>query len=831
MSFRFSVILYAFNSENHISQSLDSVINQSLNFKKHIQIIAVDDASTDDTRKIIKTYQNSCSENIVLITNRSHKGLVESRNIALTHVRADFITFLDAGDNFSKNTFKAVFKFLKKSNSDILSVPIHYFSDINHPHPLNFKYENSKTTNLLKNPQDVQLSLNSSFLKFKNYNFEEDFLFVNKLLLKNPQIAYLENGRYNQRKLSDVIDFDEGVFDSFNELINCSIKQCGKVPEFIQNALAWKMAVIFETEHVDFKVDFSKIIEILSFIGKDIITNLKTGNDLLKAHMLLLKKFKYDYLNRNFDITEILDKFTLNKLQINIIEAKSKNQIYLLGVYNTLNPDENSLEIVLNDKDTVPVKYLHFPQEDTYSLNFKYVNSIYFEALIPLSDKISFKSNLQNLTIEYGKTSRLSKTAGYMKSRDYLLVDRDTHIEVIKKSFSTLLKEEASVLKVMLKKRNQGWRSGVVLRIAYIFLHPIFIKRRIWIFMDLPDRADDNSFKLFKYVSKQNLNIKTVFVCAKSSHDFKKAKKEGPTIAYGSFKHKIYALFAELIIASHPNNYIIYPFWGNFDFLAGFTRSKTVFTQHGITVHDASFWLNKFDKNLEMILTAAKSEAEWFLAFDYGYPKDAIKLTGFPRYDYLEKLEERKEIVVMPTWRRKYDTLGREEFCKLDFYKNYNRLLNDDDLIDYLKSLGYKLVFRPHNNLLKFIDLFDLHPKVEFSDKSYGDIFNHSSLLITDFSSVMFDFAYLKKPVIYYQFDGENYHFDLKKSHFTYHKMGFGPVAEKYDDLIRLIERTLEGGCEMDDVYKKRVDEFFEFQDKDNCRRVLDELLKIDDYY
>ena len=60
-------------------------------------------------------------------------------------------------------------------------------------------------------------------------------------------------------------------------------------------------------------------------------------------------------------------------------------------------------------------------------------------------------------------------------------------------------------------------------------------------------------------------------------------------------------------------------------------------------------------------------------------------------------------------------------------------------------------------------------------DTSYQDLLNNSSVLLTDYSSVFFDFAYLKKPVIYYHPENDSYHYE--GSYFDYETMGFGDVA------------------------------------------------------
>ena len=123
-----------------------------------------------------------------------------------------------------------------------------------------------------------------------------------------------------------------------------------------------------------------------------------------------------------------------------------------------------------------------------------------------------------------------------------------------------------------------------------------------------------------------------------------------------------------------------------------------------------------------------------------------------------------------------------------------------------------------------YLDLFDIPPEIKVStEESYQELFNNSSVLITDYSSVFFDFAYLKKPVIYYH-PTDNYHY--VESYFDYETMGFGDVIDNQDDLFIKLDEYLSNGCQMEDKYKKRVDDFFVYRDKNNCKRVYDWILK-----
>ena len=95
-----------------------------------------------------------------------------------------------------------------------------------------------------------------------------------------------------------------------------------------------------------------------------------------------------------------------------------------------------------------------------------------------------------------------------------------------------------------------------------------------------------------------------------------------------------------------------------------------------------------------------------------------------------------------------------------------------------------------------------------------------------------FDFAYLKKPVIYAQFDRESVFSGVhtfQKGYFDYEKDSFGPVTTEIDETVDRIIDYMENSCRPEDVYTRRAEGFFAFHDKENCRRIYEKISEMID--
>lgn len=173
-------------------------------------------------------------------------------------------------------------------------------------------------------------------------------------------------------------------------------------------------------------------------------------------------------------------------------------------------------------------------------------------------------------------------------------------------------------------------------------------------------------------------------------------------------------------------------------------------------------------------------------------------------------------------------------FEKSDFYQHYSALLSNKILLDTLKRNKYKITFVLHPGLRQYANYFkkfetDSVFVVSDPTVSYRELFNTSALMITDYSSVFFDFVYLKKPCIFYQFDRKDFfekHY--KEGEFKFDTMAPGRICKTEQEVVKMVIWYLNNNMQMQPEYLKRLKDIYINHDAFNSHRVIKDLLKND---
>ena len=365
-SFLFSVIIAIYNSGRYLEDSIDSLINQTIDFKE-IQLILVNDESTDQTEEICLKYKNKFPLNIIYI-KIEHGGVSRARNVGIDAAKGKYINFLDPDDKWKYNAFKLVFLFFEyNKNIDIVAGRLKFFEAENGYHPLDYKFYKTRIANLTKEYNCIQLSASSCFFKktlikgkYFNENFfsYEDSLLINNILLNKPIIGYIKEAIYYYRRRSDssstVQNFKFNIkfyFDTIDLFIDKLVYESkllyNKIPPFIQFVIGYDILFRVKQPAYQFmslnmfqkynsKIEsFLKLIEDKYILEQKILTNRYKIFALSKK---LNKDLRKDFKFGNNSFIYLKNKIIDFKNEKNIIIWKileiHNNSIHLEGVDN-----------------------------------------------------------------------------------------------------------------------------------------------------------------------------------------------------------------------------------------------------------------------------------------------------------------------------------------------------------------------------------------------------------------------------------------------------------------------------------------------------------------
>ena len=244
--------------------------------------------------------------------------------------------------------------------------------------------------------------------------------------------------------------------------------------------------------------------------------------------------------------------------------------------------------------------------------------------------------------------------------------------------------------------------------------------------------------------------------------------------------------------------------------------------------------LNRSKIIADLFITSTKVEYENVKSPLYLYEEKMVACTGLARFDKLEN--KRKNIILIaPTWRTfltdaEYSKEEKKEFEDSEFYLTFKRFLSSKRLQNILEENHFKIKFLLHPAFKqyksKMTDLSNENITIlSAKDIKYSELFNECSIFITDYSSTHFDVAYLKKPIIYFQFDKEEFFSShYKKGYFDFERDGFGQVIENEKELLDKIDFYIKNNCEIEEKYKNRIKATFKFLDKNNSKRIYEHI-------
>lgn len=390
--------------------------------------------------------------------------------------------------------------------------------------------------------------------------------------------------------------------------------------------------------------------------------------------------------------------------------------------------------------------------------------------------------------------------------------------------FFTFIKNEFKLWFMLL-------RLAIYKMLSFIF-RPYLRRKRYWILLERGNDAQDNAWHLFKYIRATHPEVNALFSTHKSSPDYRTNLKgyEKDVIEYNSFWYYMLLYNCKVMLSSHTHTYVN-NIWGNIKGGWLDISGKKVFLQHGIIHNDINIFVYPH-LSIDLVCSGSHNEFE-LLKSVFKYPDSHLCYTGLARFDNLHDCETKKQVLIMPTWRSCYSRLTPDQFKETDFYKEYKRILTNSSLLHTLEENDYNLVFYNHYEFQKFNSLFApfCGGRVRlafFGELNVQQLLKESRLLVTDFSSIYYDFLYMRKPIIFFLLNQEEFRANQYGKDYD-NPNDFGYVVEKSDGVVEQIINHLNNNCTIDDKYLEFSKMIFPLYDRHNCERIYNRVRELID--
>ncbi|MCR4512519.1 CDP-glycerol glycerophosphotransferase family protein [Aeromicrobium sp. 50.2.37] len=361
-----------------------------------------------------------------------------------------------------------------------------------------------------------------------------------------------------------------------------------------------------------------------------------------------------------------------------------------------------------------------------------------------------------------------------------------------------------------------GWR---VVRALTGWMH----RRPLWLVGERRDTAQDNGAALFTYLRRHRRDLRAYYVVERGTPAWDRMRPLGRVVAHGSWRHRLLLWHAShLVNAFDPDVYGIPETWGRDDYVRHVrprVGTRRVFLQHGVVYRDLAPVIGRLVAGYDLVLTSAAAERDW-IAGRLGYGDRAV-LTGLPRHDLLvrEPAAGGPRVLFAPTWRAdlvvpsyREGGGGPVEGVEESGYARLVRgVVEHPALAAALARHGAVLEVLPHYEARGLLaDLVDDRADVHLVDQDreeFGAVLRRASVLLTDYSSTLFDAALLGLPVVAAHVDPD-FEQSGRPHAFEVDEIGIAVVVRDVDAAVAAVVELLEAD-RRDTAVDAAVDRFF----------------------
>lgn len=858
-----SVVVPVYNAECSIGDTINSLMAQTHPFSK-IQVILVDNASTDRSKEICLGYVLEY-ENMELYTEE-RRGVSFARNTGMDAARGKYILFLDSDDKFGKSTVAHLLSFFEDHRDEVDLVSYHMTTVRNGQKVKeHIRYQFLQETGIYDlDSTFYALPTNMNFC-IKNgtphrfdtkWSFQEDQKFCAEILLEKRKLGYVKEAEYwygaGENGLTSVNDSPIAYFETSTGIFEELFTSCDVVPKFLQTLFFHDCEWKFKSNHFwpyhygeeELKRARERIISLLRQVDDDVILAYP-GIDAYEKHYWLRLKDQGELMcmvgkqgvsvfdgNQNTYFRSTLE-VVLRKIRVQDGVCVIRGFFKSIAFSFTGKPEAQAIV----NGEAIPLRLVDCAG-GYYKVKEKTDVFWGFELSVPVREKtvVQFEIAIDGIPL---RTVFLNPvTVEFDKDKDWYLAGNTLICQ--KKRWLECTQLSGKELSAWRKKEIAREVGAEAKRLR--LLSRECAGRNIWLYTDAAPVLSDNAYLQFRHDLAIDDGIERYYVITNSKCLYRAAAETDPNrlVSYGSDLHKKLFFACKKLLTSFSDEEVIWPIADAKERkrLRGAFNGEVIYLQHGILHAHLPWYYSKYCCGVDRFVISSQFERE-NLTHNYDYEDRDFLMTGMPRFDGMDIGRVPEGIILFaPSWRSYLvkkggqNTLYREKnleaFRSSDYLKGILEFLQNETLQKFLeqKNLTMEVKLHPEFQKLYADELCRVETgRIQLYRGGNFDV-NKYCLLITDFSSILYDFVYLQRPILYFVPDilqfkaGLNHYRELDMPF----EKGFGPLNTEAPALIDSLCAAGMRNFRLTKEQRNRYKNFFA-NTKDCCEAIYRSLI------